>query len=280
MSLRHLPDPSAIPAPKSYRWDPPPQALQRWSGALQPAAAAGGESTITIYDVIGEDPWTGGGFTARRMSAALRAIGEKPVTVEINSPGGSMFEGLAIYNLLRAHPEVVTVRVMGLAASAASLIAMAGDEIVMGLGSFLMIHNCWGAVVGDRNEMTAAAETFARFDAAMTGIYAVRSGLPDADIAAMMDAETWIGAADALARGLADSTFDAPSPEAATPHDPMAARRRLDTLLASVGVPRSERRALLRSATGMQDAAGTDGTPRAAPLDPAAVAAVISILRS
>lgn len=85
----------------------------------------------------------GEGVTAKRISAALRAIGEQDIVVNLNSPGGDMFEGLAIYNLLRAHSGKVTVNILGIAASAASIIAMAGDEIKMGRGAFLMIHNCW-----------------------------------------------------------------------------------------------------------------------------------------
>src|SRR5690606_18124282 len=91
-------------------------------------AAIDGSDTITILDVIGYDWWTGEGVTAKRVSAALRAIGEKPVTVLINSPGGDFFEGVTIYNMLRAHPSKVTVQILGIAASAASVIAMAADE--------------------------------------------------------------------------------------------------------------------------------------------------------
>src|SRR5690606_23214700 len=121
--------------------------LAKW--AERPQAAEGDDpNTISIYDVIGEDWWTGGGFTAKRAAAALRSIGKNPVTVNVNSPGGDMFEGIAIYNLLREHPAEVTVNVMGLAASAASIIAMAGDKINVALGSFVMIHNAWGIVIG------------------------------------------------------------------------------------------------------------------------------------
>ena len=89
------------------------------------AAEADEGATISIYDVIGEDWWTGEGVTAKRIAAALRAIGKEPVTVAINSPGGDMFEGLAIYNLLREHEGEVNVKVLGLAASAGSVIASA-----------------------------------------------------------------------------------------------------------------------------------------------------------
>lgn len=90
------------------------------------------DDSTTIFDVIGENGMGGG--------VSLRRIGPNAVTVQINSPGGDMFEGIAIYNLLRTHPAAVTVEVLGLAASAASIIAMAGDDIRMSPGSFLMLH--------------------------------------------------------------------------------------------------------------------------------------------
>src|SRR5262245_53778386 len=156
MTIRKLPEAKTIARPQNFQWDAPSDVLAKW--AERPLAADSTDAnTITIYDVIGEDLWTGGGFTAKRMSAALRSIGKNDVTVKINSPGGDMFEGIAIYNLLREHPAKVTVDVMGWAASAASIIAMAGDEIRMGLGTFMMVHNAWGMVIGNRHDMRAAA---------------------------------------------------------------------------------------------------------------------------
>ncbi len=111
MSLNRTPV-AAVARPKSYQWDVPLSALERWESAPQ-AAEADDPNTISIFDVIGEDYWSGGGFTAKRAAAALRSIGKNPVTVNVNSPGGDMFEGLAIYNLLASHPGEVTVNVMG-----------------------------------------------------------------------------------------------------------------------------------------------------------------------
>ncbi|MEO1747503.1 MAG: head maturation protease, ClpP-related, partial [Pseudomonadota bacterium] len=193
MSKIKLPKPKAFDRPDGFTWDAPSQALQQWADAPQ-AAEADNPNTISIYDVIGEDWWTGEGVTAKRIAAALRSIGENDVTVNINSPGGDMFEGLAIYNLLVEHPGAVSIRVMGLAASAASVIAMAGDEIEMGLGSFLMIHNSWGVVIGNQNDMREAADTFSKFDAAMADIYVHRSRGDRDDIEEWMDAETFMTA--------------------------------------------------------------------------------------
>src|SRR4051812_44221305 len=129
-----------------------PGALARWDAGLALRAdAAGGtedDRTIGIYDIIGEDWWTGAGFTAKRMASALRALGKGPVTVAINSPGGDFFEGLAMYSMLREHPGDVTVKVMGLAASAASLVAMAGDDVQISRAGFFMVHNTWLMAAG------------------------------------------------------------------------------------------------------------------------------------
>ena len=109
------------------------------------------------------------------------------MVVNINSPGGDFFEGVAIYNLLREHQGRVTVQVMGLAASAASVIAMAGDQILMGDGSFLMIHNAWAVAIGNRHDMADAAKLLEPFDTAMAKVYAARSGVTEAEAARMMD---------------------------------------------------------------------------------------------
>jgi ATP-dependent protease ClpP protease subunit len=287
MSLRQLPAVKAFERPESYQWDAPSSALELWAAApmVAPMAAAESDQTITIYDVIGEDYWTGGGFTAKRMAGALRAIGEKPVTIAINSPGGDMFEGLAIFNMLRDHKAEVSVKVMGLAASAASLIAMAGDQILMGQGSFLMIHNAWGVVVGNRHDMRAGADMFEPFDSAMAEIYAARSGQTGDKIAAMMDAETFINAKDARDLGFSDGDFAAPESEGASNSGADArvqSRRRLEALLAKQGVPRSERRKMFRDA-GMRDAADP-ATPRAgshpAAFDMAAAERLLATLKS
>jgi len=189
-----------------------------------------------------------------------------------------MFEGVAIYNLLREHPAEVKVKVMGLAASAASVIAMAGDTIEMGVGTFLMIHNAWGVVVGNRNDFRAAAEMFDEFDGAMADIYVARTGQDRAEVAAMMDAERWLRAEEAMAKGFADATFDGPdetTPPAARAD--ISARRRIDATLAKTGMPRSERRRLMRDAAGTPSAAGT-ATPGAG-LDLGAATRLLATLK-
>jgi ATP-dependent Clp protease protease subunit len=278
MSLLKLPEIKGLSEPKGYSWDVPSDALARWSDI--DAAESDDPQTITIYDVIGEDSWTGGGFTAKRMNAALRSIGAKDVTVKMNSPGGSVFEGFSIYNELRQHKAKVTVEVMGIAASAAAYIAMAGDEIKMGLGSFIMVHNAWGGVIGNRNDLAEAIETLGKIDAAQMDIFEARTGLPRDQIEKYMDAETFFTAKDAVEKGFADEVFDAPKVDAQTRTSPeINARKRLEVLLAQTGVPRVERRKMINEATG--------GTHHAAPavthdadLDPAALEQLLSTIRS
>ena len=148
----------------------------------------------------------------------------------------------------------------------------------MGKGSMLMIHNSWGLVVGNQHDMRSAADTFAEFDAAMAEIYATRSGQSAADIAAMMTAETWLRSEKAIEIGLADATFDSPDYE----DNPAPARKsalaRIDATLAKAGMPRVERRALLREAAGTPSAAGT-ATPSAG-FDADAVMRLIATLKA
>lgn len=242
--------------------EPMPAALERWNGGIR--AASSDDNTISIFDVIGKDYWDEG-VTAKRISGALRSLNGADVTVNINSPGGDMFEGLAIYNLLREYQGKVTVKVLGIAASAASIIAMAGDDIQIGRGAFLMIHNCWVIAVGNRHDFAELAVSLEPFDKAMADIYAARSGLEMATVQKLMDAESYIGGSDAVEKGLADSLLSA---DAVSDGDesPAAALRKLDALLAKKNTPRSERRKLIKALSGGMPGAVTnpDGTPCAA----------------
>ena len=140
----------------NVNFDISPKALQLWNPGVQ--AAASEENDIGIFDVIGEDFW-GEGVSSKRIASALRNIGsENPVTVNINSPGGDLFEGLAIYSLLKEHKGAVTVKVLSLAASAASIIAMAGDQIQVARAGFFMIHNAWTLAIGNRHDLRDIAD--------------------------------------------------------------------------------------------------------------------------
>lgn len=246
MSLRKLPDIKALDSLSSLTFEPDEAALARWRPGIH-AAVEGDDNVISIYDIIGEDFWTGQGVTSKRVAAALRKIGKNDVTVNLNSPGGDFFEGTAIYNLLLEHPAKVTVKIMGLAASAASLIAMAGDEIQIAETGFIMVHNAWGIVIGNRHELRQAADRLEPFDAAAAGVYAARAGVDIAEAAAWMDAETWFNGRQAIEAGLADGFLPSSqiAEDAKETTKSLAAIRRVDAALAMQGIPRSERRALL-----------------------------------
>ncbi|MBB5875887.1 head maturation protease, ClpP-related [Xanthomonas sp. 3498] len=267
MSLRKLPEIRADQRLGAAQFDMRPDALERWEPEVRAAGAS--DTAISIYDAIG-DNWEGTGVTAKRISAALRSIGQQDVVVNVNSPGGDFFEGVAIYNLLREHKAKVTVQVMGLAASAASVIAMAGDEILMGDGAFLMIHNAWAVAIGNRHDMADAASRLEPFDAAMARVYADRAGIPVAEAARMMDQETWIGASDAVDGGFADGLLGGES----VVKDGKAAGGRkalalVEAAMAQAGHSRSMRRDTLKSLfSGTPSAAGA-ATPRAGSEDAA-----------
>lgn len=264
MTMRNLPS-AKVNARPGLRSEMAPSALDRWNSGVK--AASEDDSTISILDPIGED-WYGNGVTSKRVSAALRAIGKKDVTISINSPGGDYFEGLAIYNLLRDHPAKVTVKIVGIAASAASVIAMAADEVQIARAGFIMIHNTWVVGAGDRHALRDIADWLEPFDMTAIDIYSARTGLNEKDLGGMLDRETWIGGADAVDKGFADSLLSADEIESRAAQSlderPKAAAHKLDTLLARLNVPRSERRELIQAlkggrpsatATGMQDAA-------------------------
>ena len=261
MTVKSLPAaPEGRPFARENR-DLPSSAMERWNGGIK--AAKSDENSISVFDVIGAD-WYGDGVTASRIAAALRSIGGADVTVNINSPGGDMFEGLAIYNLLREYEGKVTVKVLGLAASAASIIAMAGDEVQIGRGAFLMIHNCWVYAMGHRHDLQQIAADMVPFDKAMNDIYGARTGLDAATIDAMMNAETYIGGSDAVEKGFADRLLAAD--EISDGDDsPAAALRKLDAMLAKTDAPRSERRKLLKALTGGKPGAAAthEGMPGA-----------------
>lgn len=239
MSIKNLPvAPTGRPS-ASVRSEILPRAMERWSPEVR-AADRDEERSISIYDAIGYDPWTGEGVTAKRVAAALRSLGKGPVTVNINSPGGDMFEGLAIYNLLREHEGEVNVKVLGLAASAGSVIAMAGDTVQIARAGFLMIHNAWVVAMGNRNDMRELATWLEPFDAAMADIYSTRTGLESKAVAKLMDSESWIGGAAAVEQGFADELLASDQVGKGSGGANASAVRRLEAALRHGGMPKSE----------------------------------------
>jgi len=242
-------------------------AIDRWSPDLR-AAANGDDATISILDPIGQDFW-GEGVTAKRISAALRSIGDNPVTVNINSPGGDVFEGLAIYNLLREHSAEVTVNILGLAASSASVIAMAGDRVRIGRAAFVMIHNSWVIAMGDRHALRDVSDWLEPFDAALGDVYEARTGLSRPKLMGMMDDETWINGQSAVDQGFADDLLEsddvAHDGEGASAKS-LRAEKKFDLVAARAGLSRSAARDLLRECKGGLPGAALTHTPGAVDL--------------
>lgn len=262
MTLKTIPEAPAARPRAQIQCDLSIKALERWNPAIK--AAATDDNTITMYDPIGYDWWTGDGVTAKRVSAALRSIGDNDVTVKINSPGGDVFEGLAIYNLLREHKGKVTVQVLGLAASAASFIAMAGDEVQIARAGFLMIHNSWTGVAGDRNEIREVADFLEQIDGTLADIYAVRTGDTVESMSKLMDVETWMGGSAAIDAGFADTLLGSDAVKEGSDEPHQAASRRLDMILAKQGMPRSERRSLIKDLKAGMPSATPSGKQNAA----------------
>lgn len=266
MAKNHMPVAHFGVRPDDVRADcAPPKALEKWQPELQARNEAGadgdGPLVIDVMDVIGET-WDGYGVTGRRIGALLRNAGDREVVVNINSPGGDVFEGLAVYNMLRGHKGDVTVRVVGLAASAASVIAMAGDRIEIARAGFLMIHNTWVFAVGDRHDLGTVAGQLGAFDEVMAELYAVRTGIDAAEIGQMMDRETWISGRAAIEQGFADTLLSA---DAIAVNDQARAEAprvknlaRIDAAMARGGLPRSERRSLIKDITSTPSAADDD----------------------
>ena len=276
MSLLKLPEIRADAGLMGAHFDMRTDAVERWQPEVR---AADTDAHISIYEPIGAE-WDGTGVTARRIGAALRSIGPRDVTVSINSPGGDFFEGVAIYNLLREHPARVTVRVVGLAASAASVIAMAGDDILIGDGAFFMVHNAWAVAVGNRHDMQAAAGLLEPFDAAMADLYAKRTGMKQEEVVKLMDAETWLGAKAALQDGFATGMLDdqqiTRDTQASTRTKPLAL---IEASMAKAGYSRSARRDVLKAMFQGTPSATQAAMPSAGNQDAAQLQSLIDTLK-
>lgn len=158
-------------------------------------------ASLHLYGVIGAY-WDG--IDAAAVVPAIRALDVDTIELFVNSPGGNVYDGIAIRNALRQHTARVVVTVDGLAASAASFIACGGDEVVMGENAEFMIHEAWGVSIGDAEEMRSAADDLDRISDNIAAMYAAKAGGEASDWRALMKAETWYSASEAVAAGLAD----------------------------------------------------------------------------
>lgn len=169
---------------------------------------------LVLYGFVGDSYWREG-FTSMEVLQALADHGtNKDLTVRLNSGGGYAFEGMAIYNALHAHKGEVTVKIDAIAASAASVIALAGDKIVMRAGSELMIHDPSGATFGTAADHDKTASALNKLADQMGALYAARSGKPAEDVRQIMKDETWFSADEAVEAGFADEAEEAKAKQA------------------------------------------------------------------
>jgi ATP-dependent Clp endopeptidase proteolytic subunit ClpP len=181
------------------------------------AAGKASEADVWIYDEVGM--W---GTTADDFAREVAALDVSTLNLHLNTPGGSVFDGIAIYNTLKSHKASVNVSVDGVAASIGSVIAMAGDTVTMGRGTSMMIHNPSGLVLGQAQDMREMADLLDKLAVDIAGFYSARAGGAVDQWLASMAQETWYGAQEAVDAGLADSVLGAdvaPAAQDATVHD-------------------------------------------------------------
>lgn len=189
-------------------------------------------AVLSIFDDIGAF-----GVSAKSFLNDLASAQGDSVRVEINSPGGDVFAGLAIYNGLRNSGKKVNVRVLGLAASAASLVAMAGDTIEMPENSFMMVHNPWGFAMGGASDMRDTADMLDKLGVSLASTYAKRTGKSAEEITALLDAETWMSAAEAVDAGFATAVISEVPVKAAFDLDRLPANVRAAYASAKASAP-------------------------------------------
>lgn len=175
---------------------------------------------VLIYGDIGES-WWGESITAQKFVKDLQAVDADYLDVRINSYGGSVSDGLAIYNALKRHKALVNVHIDGVAVSIASLIAMAGDTVNMAENAMLMIHAPWGGAVGNAKDLREYADVLDKFAEAMVSSYAAKTGKDNADLLALLTdgVDHWYSAAEAVAEGFVDQITEAVAIAAALPRD-------------------------------------------------------------
>lgn len=174
----------------------------RWSDSVD-----SNNSELILEGPISEVSWWGDEVTPQEFRDEL-ARHNGSLTVVLNSGGGDVFAGMAIYNALREYKDGVTIRVDGIAASIASVVAMAADKVIMAPGSMMMIHKPWTMVIGDTNDLDKTKEILQGIEDSIIPIYVSRSGLDEAEIRQMLEAETWMTAEDAVSKGFADEYIE------------------------------------------------------------------------
>lgn len=165
-------------------------------------------NSIYLYGTIGEDWWDDNAVSAGEFVKQLNAFGGEPVDIFVNSSGGSAFDGSAIYSAISRYSGKVTAHIDGLAASAASFCILSADEVIVSPSAMVMIHNAWTYAVGNAVELREMADSLEKLDETITGIYERKTGMSAEEIAALMRAETWMTAEEAIEMGFADTLVE------------------------------------------------------------------------
>nr|WP_306685392.1 ClpP-like prohead protease/major capsid protein fusion protein [Shewanella oncorhynchi] len=166
--------------------------------------AQNGNAELMIYDEIG-----GWGISAQQFARDLQALGKVgTITARIHSPGGDVFEGMAIYNMIKGHPAHKVCYIDGLAASMASVIAMAFDEVIMPENAMMMVHKPWGGTLGDAEDMRKYADLLDKVEGNLVGAYQHKTGLSEDELHALLAAETWLTGREAVEKGFANTLTD------------------------------------------------------------------------
>lgn len=174
----------------------------------------GTEATVYLYDVIGADMF--GGISAKEIVPQLAALDVSQINLRINSPGGDVFEARAIAAALSGHKAKTVAYIDALAASAATYIATACDEVRMAEGAFFMVHNAWTLAMGNANSLDEVAALLRKMDASIAADYIRKTGASDKQVKKWMDDETWFSAAEAQAAGFIDA-IDKPAEKPKSP---------------------------------------------------------------
>lgn len=175
------------------------------------AEAGADEATVYLYDTIVSDADTAewwGGVDPLTFARALAGINAPVIHLRINSPGGDVFAAQAMAQALREHPAKVVAHIDGYAASAATEVAVAADEVIMAPGAMYMIHNAWTIAIGNKSDFLDTAALLEKVDLTLAQSYAERTGSDLKQITDWMDAETWFTAQEAVDAGFADSVAD------------------------------------------------------------------------
>lgn len=173
------------------------------------------EMSLKIYDYIGDDGW-GGGVTTSYIEDELKKAENKPLNIYINSYGGEVFEGFAIYNILKRYAGYKNVIIDGIAASISSVIAMSGDKVSMNTASMMMIHNASGVCFGNAEDMKKVVNALEQMNEVIRDVYQTRTNLDRDKLAELMDNETFLTANECVEYGFADEIIETESNEKAT----------------------------------------------------------------